>query len=538
MSSADPSRVTASESGEDASFLSPFRHPAFAVLWSATLVSNVGTWMQSAAAGWFMTNLDARPFIVSLVQVAASLPMFVFAIPAGALGDIFDRRKIIIVVQCLLTVLIVGFVVLIQLSFVTAQLLLAFMFLAASAAAVVMPVWQSIVPQLVPKTLLQPAVALNSVGVNVSRAVGPSLAGIIIAAWGMAAAFWLNALSNIAVIAALVWWKPQEANTRSNAPAERLFLAIGAGLRYARHNPHLRATQIWALGFFVFASAYWALLPLVARDQVSGGPALYGFLLGAIGVGAVSGAGALPFLQQLLGADRTVSAGAMGTSIALLLFAVARRPATAGAASLVAGFSWIMVLSTLNVSAQVALPSWVRSRGLSIYNTVMFGSMTLGSAIWGKIASSVGLQTAHLIAALGLIAAVPLLQRWKLQTGAVLDLTPSEHWPTPAATNLAIDRGPVLVTVEYQIARDDRENFLSAIRHLAGERRRDGAFEWRIFEDVSNGGRFVEIFMLMSWAEHLRQHERVTNADQKMQELVNRFQVQGLPKVTHLVATD
>jgi len=197
-----------------------------------------------------------------------------------------------------------------------------------------------------------------------------------------------------------------------------------------------------------------------------------------------------------------------------------------------------MVLSTLNVSAQVALPNWVRSRGLSIYNTVMFGSMTLGSAIWGKIASSVGLQTAHLFAALGVIAAIPLLQRWKLQTGAALDLTPSEHWPAPVATDLVVDRGPVLVTVEYQIGPGDRESFLSAIRHLAGERRRDGAFEWQIFEDVSKDGRFVETFMLISWAEHLRQHERVTNADRKMQELVNRFQVQGSPKVTHLIGAD
>jgi MFS family permease len=332
--------------------------------------------MQSAAAGWFMTNLDARPFIVSLVQVAVSLPMFVFAIPAGALGDIFDRRKIIVVAQSALIVLVGGFVVLIRLNLVTTQLLLAFMFLAASAAAVVMPVWQSIVPQLVPKTLLHPAVALNSVGVNVSRAVGPSLAGIIIAGWGMAAPFRLSAVTNIAVIAALVWWRPQETDSRSNAPAERLFLAIGAGLRYARHNPHVRAAQIRAMGFFVFASAYWALLPLVARDQVSGGPSLYGLLLGAIGVGAVSGAGALPFLQQRMSADRIVSTGAMGTFVALVLFAVARHPATACAASLVAGLSWIIVLSTLNVSVQVALPNWVRSRGLSIYNTVMFGSMT------------------------------------------------------------------------------------------------------------------------------------------------------------------
>ena len=492
--------------------------------------------MQSAAAGWFMTSLDPRPFMVALVQVAASLPMFIFAIPAGALGDIIDRRKLIIAVQVALTILIAVFVFLIRLDFVTSNILLAFIFLAAAAAAVVMPVWQSIVPLLVPRTFLQPAVALNSVGINISRAIGPALAGLIIPAWGMAAPFWLNALSYIAVIAALIWWRPNNADV-SNVPPERFLLAVRAGLRYAQHNPHLRATQIRASGFFVFASAYWALLPLVAREQISGGPALYGILLGAIGVGAVAGAAVLPWFQGALGPDRIVAAGAFGTALALALFALARQPATALAASVIAGVSWIVVLATLNVSAQVSLPNWVRGRGLSIYNTVMFFCLTLGSAIWGKIASWAGLPATHLSAALGIVIAVPVLWRWKLQTGAAFDLTPARHWPQPVGTDdVAFDRGPVLVMVEYQINPSDREPFLNAVAHLAGERRRDGGFDWNIYEDPEVEGRLIETFILPSWAEHLRQHDRVTNADKTMQELVNRFQVHAAPKVTHLIA--
>lgn len=522
---------------KDAPLLGPFRQQAFSVLWIATVVSNIGTWMQSAAAGWFMTSLDPRPLTVALVQVAASLPMFIFAIPAGALGDIIDRRKLIIAVQIGLTILISIFVFLIRVDLVTPTVLLGFVFLAAAAAALIMPVWQSIVPLLVSPRLLQPAVALNSVGVNVSRAIGPAFAGIVIAAWGMSAPFWLNAVSNIGVIAALIWWRPRSAEA-SNLPPERFFLAVRAGLRYARHNPHLRATQIRASGFFVFASAYWALLPLVARDQVAGGPALYGVLLGAIGAGAVAGAAALPWLQAALGPDRVVAAGAFGTALALALFALARQPATALAASVIAGVSWIIVLATLNVSAQVSLPSWVRGRGLSIYNTVMFLCLTIGSAIWGKVASWAGLPAAHLLAGLGIVIAVPALWAWKLKTGAALDLTPSRHWPKPVGSDdIAIDRGPVLVTVEYQIKTSDREPFLNAIAHLAGERRRDGAFDWQIFEDPEGKGRFVEAFMLSSWAEHLRQHDRVTDADRDMQEVVNRFQVHGTPNVTHLIAT-
>jgi hypothetical protein len=353
----------------------------------------------------------------------------------------------------------------------------------------------------------------------------------------MAAPFWLNAISNLAVIAALGWWRPVGSDAVRSVPSERFFLAVGAGLRYARHNPHLRATQLHALGFFLFASAYWALLPLVARDQITGGATLYGLLLGTIGVGAVAGAFAVPWLKSRLGADGLVAVGAMGTAIALLLFAFARQAATAFAASATAGISWIVVLVTLNVSAQVALPEWVRGRGLSIYMTVMFGALTLGSAIWGKIAAWTGLPAAQVIAALGAAAAVPLLWRWRLETGAVLDLTPSRHWPEPVPLGeIALDRGPVLVTIEYRIKSGDRDGFLEAIGHLAGERRRDGAFAWEVFEDPEHDGLFVETFMLNSWAEHLRQHARVTDADRTMQEAVDRFQIDGFPKVTHLLA--
>jgi predicted MFS family arabinose efflux permease len=435
------------------------------------------------------------------------------------------------------TALVAAFGVLVWVGRVTPVFLLTFSFLAAAAAALILPAWQSIVPQLVPREHLQPAVALNSVGLNVSRAVGPALAGIIIAAWGLAAPFWINAVTTLGVIAALIWWHPRQEGEIRHLPAEQFHRAIAAGLRHARYNPHLRATLIRAAGFFIFASAYWALLPLVARNQIAGGPELYGVLLGAIGAGAVSAAFALPWLKHRLGADRLVAGGTIGTAIALVLFAVAKQPGMALAASLIAGISWIAILATINVSAQVALPSWVRGRGLSIFGTVMFGSLTLGSALWGKVAALTGLPVAHLIAAVGAVIAVPLLWHQKLQTGANLDLTPSMHWPEPVLSpDIQPDRGPVLVTVEYLIRPQDRDKFLDAIAKLAGERRRDGAFDWGVFEDAERESRFVETFKVDSWIEHLRQHERVTHADRELQEAVNRFQISGAPKVTHLIA--
>jgi MFS family permease len=327
----------------EASSLSPFRHPTFTVLWVATIVSNIGTWMQNAAAGWLMTGLDPDPFIVSLVQVATSLPMFLFALAGGALADIVDRRRLLIGIQTTVAALVAGFGLLVWLGQVTPIMLLAFSFLAGTAAALIAPAWMSIVPQLVPRENLQPAVALNGVGLNVSRAIGPALAGLIIVSWGLAAPFWLNAFSTLGVIAALVWWQRPADDGAHRLPAERFGRAIRAGLRHARHNPHLRATLIRAAGFFIFASAYWALLPLVARDQVAGGPRLYGLLLGAIGVGAVTGALTLPFAQRRFGPDAPAWAGTVGTAIAMVLYGLARQPSTALAASFVAGVSWIAV---------------------------------------------------------------------------------------------------------------------------------------------------------------------------------------------------
>ena len=517
---------------------SPFRHATFTVLWTATVVANIGGWMYSAAAGWLMTSLNPDPFFVSMVQVATALPMFLFALAAGALADIVDRRKLLIAVEIAVTAVSAIYAAIVWFGLATPGNLLLFTFLIGVGSALAAPTWQSIVPQLVPKQDLLPAVAANSVGVNVSRAVGPALGGVIVAKLGIAAPFWFNAVGNLGIIAALLWWHPPQKGTR-HLPVERFSSAIRTGFRHARHNPHLRATLIRGAAFFLFASAYWALLPLIARNRIAGGPELYGFLLGAIGIGAVGGAFALPWLKAKFGPDRLVAAGSVGTAVAMILFGIARDPATALSASVIAGVSWIAVLSSLNVSAQVALPEWVRGRGLAMFVTTFFGAISLGSAIWGQIAGMLGLPAAHFMAAAGALAAIPLTWRWKLQTGAGIDLTPSMHWPAPiVAHDVEQDRGPVLVTVEYRIDPQDREPFLAALEELGHERRRDGAYAWGVFEDAAVEGRMVETFLIDSWLEHLRQHERVTNADRVLQDAVHRFHTDGTPKVTHLIASE
>ncbi len=516
----------------------PFRHSAFTLLWIATVVANVGTWMYNAASGWLMTSLDPDPLIVSLVQVANTLPIFLLALPAGALADVIDRRRFLFWNEAIITALSGVFAAFVALDLVTARLLLLFTFLIGIGGALTAPAWQAIVPQLVPRRDLAPAISANSVGFNISRAIGPALGGAAIAWLGIAAPFWINAIANLGVLGVLWWWRSPQRSV-AGLPAERVSNAVVTGIRYARYNSYLRATLMRAVGFFLFGSAYWALLPLVARNQIAGGPELYGIMLGVIGAGAVTGAFALPWFKKTLGADRVVAAGTLGTAVALILFGLARDTLTGLLASFIAGACWIGVLATLNVSAQVALPEWVRGRGLAAYMTVFFGALSLGSLVWGKLAGVIGLAPTHFAAAAGALVVIPLTWRWKLQTAVEVDLTPSMHWPPPlTARDIEHDRGPVLVSVEYRIDPRERNAFLQALNRLARERRRDGAYRWGVFEDAADEGRFVETFLVESWLEHLRQHERVTSADRLLQEEIARFVKDGAPKVTHWIAAE
>jgi len=512
------------------------RYPVFRSLWIATVVSNIGAWMYNAASGWLMTSLSPSPLIVSLVQVANSLPLFLFALPAGALADMLDKRRLILALEILTTAFSAVFALLVTLHAVGPTLLLLFIFLLGILAALETPAWQAIVPLLVPASALSSAVAVNSVGVNISRVIGPAITGGIIVGLGIAAPFWLDAFSNAGVIGVIYRWRPPARATVHSLPAESLTGAIRAGMRYARYHRALRATLVRAVGFFLFASAYWALLPLVARSQLQGGPALYGTLLAAIGAGAVGGALFLPRINARLGADGIVVLGEAGTAAALVLFGLARQPWVAVLACLLAGLSWIGVLAILNVSAQTVLPDWVRGRGLAVYVTVFFGTLTIGSALWGLVAEHLGLPAAHYLAGGGALLALWATRRWKLQSGPAADLTPSMHWPEPVLpAGVNQNAGPVLVTVEYHVAAENREAFLAALVPLARERRRDGAYDWNLFEDTEHPERMIETWLSDSWVDHLRQHRRFTRADRAVEERVQRL-AREPPRITHYIA--
>jgi MFS family permease len=515
----------------------PFRHKMFTLLWVAIVVSNVGTWMHDLSAGWLMATLTPSPVLVASVQAATTLPVFLFALPAGALADIVDRRRLLLIVKILLTIVAIAMSASVYLGVMNPWALLAFTLLMGTGAAFIAPAWQAIVPQMVPRPELQQAIALNSVGINVSRAIGPAIGGLVIAAVGLWAPFALNAISFIFVIGVLWWWKSGSGEARA-LPAERFTGAIRAGLRYTRESGPVRNTLYRAIGFFLFATCYWALLPLIARDLLQGGPTYYGLLLAAIGLGAVLAALGLPRLKKILGPNKVVALGSSGTALVLVIFAMSSNQIAGLAASMLAGASWLAVLSSLNVSTQLALPEWVRARGLSMLLTVYFGAMAGGSVIWGNLASQIGVPNTLLIAAAGAAIAIPATWRWKIIADPNIDLTPTFHWPVPVmASEIEEDRGPVMVTVEYQIDPLNRDVFQAAMEEYGHTRKRDGAFSWGIFEDVSKPGSFLEYFLVDSWLEHERQHHRVTEADLEIEGKVLQYHLGDTrPLARHLIA--
>jgi MFS family permease len=398
------------------------------------------------------------------------------------------------------------------------------------------PAWQAVVPELVPRAEVPAAVALNGVSVNASRAVGPAMGGVLVAAAGPEAAFLLNALSFVAVLWVLFRWDRPAAG--GALPAEHLVGAMRAGVRYVRHAPPFQAVLVRSAAFVSGAAGLWALLPAVARESADWGPAGYGAMLGSLGVGAVLGTLLLPAVRRGTSADVVVTGGT-------LLFAasaacVALLPSLWARCLLLflAGAAWLAVLTTLSSSAQVLLPAWVRARALSVYLLVFFGGMAAGSVLWGLVAGPLGVPLALLASAGWMIVRLAAGLRFRLPAGPPPDVEPACHFPeAPAMPAAEYDRGPVLVTVEYRVPADRAADFRAAVGPLRAARLRDGAIRWDLFQDVEDAERLVEVFLVESWVEHLRQHERVTDEDWAHAAAARALHAGDRPpRVTHLVA--
>ncbi|HEY5798457.1 MAG TPA: MFS transporter, partial [Bosea sp. (in: a-proteobacteria)] len=473
---------------------SPLRQKVFAVLWIATVLGNIGSFMRDVASAWLVTDLSASPAAIALVQAAGTLPIFLLAIPAGVLSDILDRRKFLIAIQLLLAAVSMSLMALSHLGLLSVSAIVALTFVGGIGAALMGPTWQAIVPELVPRSDVKNAVALNSLGINIARSIGPAAGGLLLAAFGAAVTYGADVLSYVVVIAALLWWP--RAKGADDALSERFAGAFRAGLRYARASRELHVVLLRAAVFFACASAVWALLPLVARGLLGGDAGFYGIMLGCVGAGAIGGALVLPRLRQRMDADQLLLGCALVTALVMAALALAPPKPLALAFLLLLGAAWIVALTTLNGAAQAILPNWVRGRALAVYLTVFNGAMTVGSLCWGLVAQELGVPATLLIGAGCLLVAGLLFHRVKLPRGDV-DLVASNHWPEPlTAEPVEHDRGPVLVLIEYRIARANRPAFLAALDSLSHERRRDGAYGWGVTEDAAEPERIVEWFMV------------------------------------------
>lgn len=513
----------------------PLRQPLFRALWTAAVVSNVGTWMQNVGAAWLMTSLTSSATMVALVQAATSFPVMLVALPAGALADIVDRRALLLVTQgwmlCAATLL--GILTIVGAT--TSWVLLALTFALGLGAALNAPAWQAIIPEVVDRPQLRAAVTLNGVGYNIARAIGPALGGIVVAAAGAGTAFALNAVSFLGVMAVLYRWRQRAGDTQ--LPTEDVRGAIRAGLRYVRFAPGLRAVLIRTGVFIVGGSALWALLPLVAREELGLNATGYGVLLGCLGAGAVLGAAFLPRIEAKLSTDRLLLVATLLFASATATPSYSRNFLVVCVAMLLGGIAWMASMSTFNVGAQVTVPAWVRARALALYGLMFQGGTAFGSALWGMVAERTSVPHAMLWAAATLIAGLASMIPYRLKLDEEIDLAPALHWPEPKTlTPPPPEAGPVLVTVEYLIDPARARDFITAMQALKELRRRDGAYRWGLFSDPTNPKRFLETFVVETWAEHMRQHERVTMADREIEDMARRFHTgKNPPVVSHLV---
>jgi MFS family permease len=492
--------------------------------------------MQSVGAAWLMVSLNESPAVVALTQTASSLPFFLFALPAGVVGDIVDRRTLILCCEywmvgaaAVLAAATLGGVM-------SPWLLLALTFAISAGSAIEAPIWRAVLPELVGRADLASASALNAIEFNLARAVGPALAGLLIAASGVGAAFVVNVLSFIGVIAVITRWKRPAKGP--GASGEAFGGATIAAVRYVRYSPVLRLVMVRA-GLTMFAaSGLLALLPALARS-LSANPTVFGVLLGAFGTGAVVGGLAMQPARRRWSLEATASGAVAVLGATIIAAGLVDNLALITIVMFVAGGGWIMFISLVGALAQSLAPDWARARVLAVFILVFQGGLAAGSVLWGAVATSIGLPMTCLFVGISTIATIGL-GRTRPLPETTADLTPWNHWRLPVIVQgegSASQHGPVLVTVRYRVRAEHVTEFVGAMQKLGRIRRRDGATRWDLFRDMEQSDAYLEIFLVTSWAEHVRQHERFTRGDEATEARIREL-VEDEPVIRHLVHTD
>jgi MFS family permease len=506
----------------------PLRHGTFRAIWVANLISNFGGMIQAVGAAWLMTSLTSSAAPVALVQASLTLPLMLFSLAAGAIADNYDKRAVMLAAQCFMISTSALLAVCAYAGLIAPWSLLAFTFLIGCGMALNNPAWQSSVRDMVPRQDLPQAIALNSVGMNIARSVGPALGGTIVAAAGAAAAFAVNAFSYVAIIFVLLGWKPP--HQERVLPPEPLGSAMRAGLRFVSMSPAIRAV-LFRAGVFGFAGgALQALMPLIARDLVGGGPITFGLLLGAFGVGAIGGGLSSARVRYRLGTERLVRLSFLGFAATALVAAYSVWTPVTMLATALGGACWVLALSSFNIAVQVSSPRWVVGRTLALYQTAAFGGMAVGSWNWGLLTELFGIREALAISAAIHVLGVLIGLRWPLPDNEDTNLEPLNRWKEPSLGLEILPRsGPIVVTIEYRIRAEDTREFLALMAERRRIRRRDGARHWHLLRDLGDPDFWIERYDTPTWLDYVRISQRITHADARIVDRLRELHQGGEP---------
>ncbi|GAA4162932.1 MFS transporter [Phytohabitans flavus] len=516
---------------------SPLRIAAYRNLWLALLAANIGTWMQTVGAQWLLVKTTDADTLVAAVQTASMLPILLFALPAGVLADAFDRRHLLISVQGFLAVVGVVLTVLTAIGHMGPALLLTLTFLLGTGQALTLPAWAAVIPQLVPREQIRSASSLGAISVNVARAIGPAVAGVLVAEAGVAVVFGVNAFTFLLFAFTLIRWRPESAKPTESP--ERFTAALRAGGRYVRYSPTLRRMLLRIVLFILPGSALWALLPIVASRRLGTSSHGYGLLLAALGIGAIVGGIALPKLRSRMSVSKLLGLAGLIFGLSLLDVATLDSLAAVAVALAPAGAAWVIVLANLNAEIQLFLPNWVRARGLAVYQVVFAGGQALGALAWGAVAQVIGLELTFIAAAAIMLLDAVALAMWPFPDLRDVDRQPAVIWPEVSlAVHPDPQAGPVLVTAAYKVRPEREREFMEAMRLVRDTRMRTGALRWGLFRVGEEPQRFVEVYRLATWDEHVRQHDnRFTGADRESEERAKTIADEG-PRAWHLLPAD
>jgi len=520
-----------------ATLLTPFTYALFRAIWIAGLVSNVGTWMQNVAGVWLVTTLTTSALVVALMQTATSLPAFLLSMPAGAMADLIDRRKLLLFTQGFMAAVATILGGLTLAGSVSAYGVLGFTFLLGMGAALNAPIWQTVTTELVPRPALPFAITLNGVSNNIARAIGPAVGGAIIAYYSSGWVFVLNGVSFLGTWAVVYFWK-REATEASSGPAENFLGALRAGMRYVQYSPNIYGVLVRTFAFSFGSAAMWALVSVVVARKLHLSSGHYGVMLSWLGAGAVTGAFLMGRTGGRLSFNQRVLLGVLafaGTNLALALITEIY---VLYGVMFFSGIAWLMVMTSFSTTVQLSVPKWVQARVISVYMLVFQAGLSLGSLAWGELADHLTLETSLLIAAGWMLASALLALPFPMQPAEGLNLTPAENWPAPELDGpIDPDDGPVVVMIEYQVEPADWPAFRLAAEQLKRLRLRDGALRAGVFADVARPTQITEFFYVATWGEHERQHHRFTKEDEAIEAQVRAFHSgPGEPRVSHFIA--